>query len=145
MIQFAVDMNLPIQNNFLSQLSEGGPGQKSDIGSIASTLRYNAAQKKARDEGKPNWRELADDGSKTSPSGAMLVHITMSMFTEIKKKLPAEGVRWLYLRVEAKSIQNGRMDFEVLLFDEAMELVAISNQVAQLVSAVEKSERSASL
>ena len=80
MIQFAADMHLPIQDNFLPQKLG-----KSEIGSIATTLRYGAAQTKARDEGKLNWRELGDDSSKVSPNG-LLVHITLSLSTEIKKK-----------------------------------------------------------
>jgi hypothetical protein len=103
-------------------------------------LRYALAQKKARDQGKNNWRELPDDGSREAP-GASMIHVSISMSVEIKKRLPLDGVRWLYLRTEAKSIKNGRLDFQVLVLDESMDLVAISHQVAQLASGLDKSER----
>lgn len=70
------------------------------------------------------------------------VHVTLKMSTEIKENLPAEGVCWLYLRTEAKSIVNGRLDMEVLGFDQGMESVAISNQVAQIIPATQKIQNS---
>lgn len=66
------------------------------------------------------------------------VYVTLCMTTEIKAKLPAEGVRWLYLRTETKSVVNGRMDIVTTLFNESMELIAVSNQVAQLLSTTVK-------
>ena len=44
----------------------------------------------------------------------------------------------MYLRTEAKSIVNGRPGMEVLLFDGGMELIAVINQVAQIIAATKK-------
>ncbi|KAI9708254.1 MAG: hypothetical protein M1820_004208 [Bogoriella megaspora] len=113
MIQFAVDMSLPIQENFLPHRTEEMKG----VGSVAATLGYAASQEEVRKEGKGDWRKLDLDGSQGFDLS--FVHVTLSMTTEVKK-LPAEGVRWLYLRTEAKCIRNGMMDLEILVFDDSM-------------------------
>jgi hypothetical protein len=120
------------------------------LGSIEATLNWARLQKDAREAGKPDWRALKLDGSLEDKYGDTVFkdsyfHGTMSMSTEIKKKLPEEGVRWLYMRSEAKSIVNGRMDNQALLFDEKMELVAISHHVVQLLSGDQKTRKKPSL
>lgn len=59
---------------------------------------------------------------------------TLSMNLEIKKLLPPEGVKWLFMRARAKEIKNGRMDAEITVLDEALELVALSHQVSFIVN-----------
>lgn len=61
------------------------------------------------------------------------VYPTLSMSLEIKKVLPPEGVKWLFMRARAKEIKNGRMDAEIAILDEAFELVALSHQVSFIV------------
>lgn len=58
------------------------------------------------------------------------------MNLDIKKVLPAERVRWLFVRARAKQIQDGTMDAEVFIMNERMELVALSNHVCFIVDAV---------
>lgn len=137
LIQFAIDMSLPVQENFFPPEE----GRRLPMGSIAATLGFAATQEKARAEGKPNWRELNDDGSREMISQS--VHVTLVMSTEFKRKLPPEGTRWLYLRSEIKSIENARMDLQVLLFDETLELIACSSQSAQIIPAADKSQKGA--
>ena len=139
MIQFVADMMIPMGENLIPSK----PGQPDPHASIAATLKYATTQKRAREEGRPNWRELDHDGSVNFT--AHLLHVTLTMCTEAKKKLPDEGVRWLYHRTQARSIVNGRMDLEVLTCDEQMGLVAICNQTAQIIPAMVKSQRKASL
>lgn len=110
------------------------------MGSIAATLEFAEAQRKARSQGKPNWRELEFDGSMKPIT--QTVNVTLSMSTEIKRNLPPDGVRWLYLRTEAKNITSGRMDLEILLCDENMLLIAISQHVAQIIPSAQKQEKS---
>jgi hypothetical protein len=133
MLQFVADMALPIQENFLPHED----GQPLPMGSIAATLAFAARQQTAREDGQPNWRALPDDGSREFPGGK-LVNATVTLCTEIKQKLPANGVRWLYLRTVCKRIVDGRMDFEVLVLDEHMGLVAINHQAVVLVPAAAK-------
>jgi hypothetical protein len=59
----------------------------------------------------------------------------------VKKMLPAEGVRWRYMRTVVKRVENGRMDMQVLLFDEKMGLVAVSHQDAQIIPAAGKNQK----
>ncbi|KAJ5642045.1 thioesterase-like superfamily-domain-containing protein [Penicillium lividum] len=134
MIQFAIDMSFPVQENFSPQTDQ------LPMGSIAATLKFAEDQMKARAQGKPNWRELELDGSMKPITQS--VHVTLSMSTEIKRNLPPQGVRWLYLRTEAKSIISGRMDLEILLCDENMDLIAISQHVAQIILSAQKQEKS---
>jgi hypothetical protein len=144
LIQFAADLNLPIQEN-LAETRDGAL----PLGSIAATLNFAAQQEKARKAGVTNWRELSDDGSLEEDGSKAfkhsLVHATLSMTTEIKRSLPEEGVRWLMLRTDFKTIRNGRMDQQVLIFDEELNLIAISQHVLQIIKGTAKSSRSSSL
>jgi hypothetical protein len=54
---------------------------------------------------------------------------TLVLNLDIKKVLPEGGVDWLFGRVRAKQIKNGRMDLEVIIMDEGGDIVAISNHV----------------
>lgn len=60
---------------------------------------------------------------------------TVLLNMEFKKKLPAEGVEWLYSRVQTKLLRNGRMDLDLVVLDEKGEVVALSNHVSLIVSA----------
>lgn len=67
--------------------------------------------------------------------GARMWYPTLLLNLDVKKALPAEGVRWLYQRVQAKSIKNGRYDLEIIIKDETGDLVALSHHVVLAVSA----------
>lgn len=54
---------------------------------------------------------------------------TLVLNLEIKKSLPEGGVNWLFGRVRAKQIKNGRMDIDVIIMDETGDIVALSNHV----------------
>ncbi|KAH8695167.1 thioesterase-like superfamily-domain-containing protein [Talaromyces proteolyticus] len=140
MIEFVTDLILPVQENFILRK----PDQPKPLGSIAATLDFALAQNEARERGDHEWRKLMNDGS-LDFEGSLLINSTLSMSTEIKKRLPAEGVRWLYLRSEAKRVQNSRMDLEVLVFDEEMDLVAISHQDVHLIPADLKNTRTSAI
>ncbi|ORY56309.1 thioesterase-like superfamily-domain-containing protein [Pseudomassariella vexata] len=60
---------------------------------------------------------------------------TLVLNLDIKKALPAEGVDWLFVRVRAKKIEKGRQDLEVVILDEAGDIVALSHHVALVLSA----------
>ncbi|KAI0160832.1 thioesterase-like superfamily-domain-containing protein [Hypoxylon sp. FL1284] len=60
---------------------------------------------------------------------------TVALNLDIKKTLPPGGVEWLFLRVRPKCINNGRMDLEVVVFDAAGEIVALSQHVVLIVGA----------
>ena len=66
---------------------------------------------------------------------AKMWYPTLLLNMEIKKALPDQGVRWLFVRLEAKAIRNGRYDLEVLVMDAEGDLVVVSNHVCFAVSA----------
>lgn len=136
-------MDLPIQENLVPPHDGEKP-----VGSIAATLAFVATQEGARNVGRPNWRDLPDDGSqpRMGPNSLGVAWFMLLLVCPPRlRKLPGNGVRWLYLRTEAKRIQGGRVDFEVLVFDERMDLVAVSSQVAQIIRGVDKTQRGSSL
>ncbi|KAI0392022.1 thioesterase-like superfamily-domain-containing protein [Xylariaceae sp. FL0594] len=55
---------------------------------------------------------------------------TLVLNLDFKKALPPQGVDWLHVRLHAKQIRNGRYDYEVVIFDEQEEIVALSHHVA---------------
>jgi hypothetical protein len=60
---------------------------------------------------------------------------TVLLNVEFKKKLPPQGVEWLYSRVQSKVLKNGRMDIDIVVLDAQGEAVALSNHVALIVGA----------
>ncbi|KAB8339342.1 hypothetical protein FH972_022275 [Carpinus fangiana] len=135
LLPFVADLHLPVQENFLPHT----PGTKLPLGSVAATLGFAAAQKKARDQGEEKWRDVDGDGAIVFD--AKLIHVSLTMGCEVKKKLPGTGVRFLFVRAEVKKVVAGRMDLEVLIFDEQLELVMVGWQVAHLIAAESKNER----
>lgn len=87
---------------------------------------------------------LRDVGSWTSPSSskgpkqsqsARFWYPIVVLNLDIKKALPLEGAEWLFTRVRAERIRNGRMDLEVVILDESGDIVAVSSHVALIVGA----------
>lgn len=59
---------------------------------------------------------------------------TLVMHLDVKKALPKEGEKWLFIRCYAKQILNGRTDIEIIIFDRAGDIVALSHHVAMIVN-----------
>ena len=55
------------------------------------------------------------------------------MGLEVKKLLPLEGVKWLFVRAQAKQIKNDCIDAELTILDEILELVALSHHVNLII------------
>lgn len=76
---------------------------------------------------------LTDDETEESqtpfPWDSLFWYPTLNMSIEIKKRLPAEGLEWLFIRVRTKQIRNGRMDMEVVVLDETGDIVALASHV----------------
>lgn len=58
---------------------------------------------------------------------------TLCLNIDVKKLLPEEGVDWLFLRVRAKQIKNGRLDLEVEVRDAGNDLVALSTHTGLIL------------
>ncbi|KAI0811607.1 thioesterase-like superfamily-domain-containing protein [Xylaria sp. FL0064] len=84
-------------------------------------------------------RQQEAEGKQLSPQPAKdgdlpwLWYPTLTLNLDIKKALPPEGVEWLHVRVHAKQIKNGRYDYEVVIFDDAGDMVALSHHVAMVM------------
>ena len=81
-----------------------------------------------------NPYDVKSNGGKTNKSRTMW-YPTLLLNLDVKKVLPKEGVEWLFVRVEAKAIKNGRMDLEIVILDEGGDIVALSHHVALAVGA----------
>jgi hypothetical protein len=68
-------------------------------------------------------------------SGANYWYPTVVLNLDIKKALPKDGVKWLFCRTRSKLIRNGRLDIEVIIFDESGHLVALSHHVTLVLGA----------
>lgn len=69
----------------------------------------------------------------TDPNAPPFRYTSLSISLEMKKVLPPNGVQWVFLRAQIKKIQVGRLDAEILVLDEKLELIAISHQINRIV------------
>lgn len=58
---------------------------------------------------------------------------TLLLNLEVKKALPEGGVRFLFSRLQTKSVKNGRYDLEIIIWDEQGDIVALSHHVCFVV------------
>lgn len=66
---------------------------------------------------------------------------TLALNLDVKKLLPPEGVEWLFVRIKAKAIRNGRFDLDVEVWDTNKELVATSSHASLVVDAARNTTR----
>lgn len=69
------------------------------------------------------------------PIDTMFWYPTVVMNMDLKQALPDTGVDWLRLRIQTKLIRNGRLDLEVLVYNEQEKLIALGHHVNLIVSA----------
>lgn len=87
------------------------------------------------------WRPSpAEDGAEEEeagpfPSKEAFWYPTLVMNLDIKKLLPPEGVEWLFLRTEARMIDQGRLDLQVYILDQHGDLIALASHINLIVSA----------
>ncbi|KAI1485285.1 thioesterase-like superfamily-domain-containing protein, partial [Biscogniauxia mediterranea] len=58
---------------------------------------------------------------------------TLVLNLDVKKALPPEGVEWLFVRLHAKQVKNGRLDYEIVIMDQTGDIVALSHHVVMVV------------
>jgi hypothetical protein len=134
-IHFIVDNSLPILNDLLD--TDGNFDIYNKI------VKAGLLQKKARSEGKDDrlWGEGLTDSELVFP----WIISTVSISTEVKRLLPKEGCKWLFMRSTVKDIIDNRMDLEIVLMNEKMELVALSQHICQIVHVDNKRAKKANL
>jgi len=67
------------------------------------------------------------------PFSAKYWYPTLTLALDIKKPLPTSGNEWLFVRNTNKQLKDGKMDIEIVVLDEAGEIVALSHHVALVV------------
>lgn len=72
--------------------------------------------------------ESKAEAEKKAAPAAKFWYPTLLMNIEVKRSL-GDGAEWLFSRVQAKEIRNGRYDLEVVVLDETGQLVALSQHV----------------
>ncbi|KAK0716099.1 thioesterase-like superfamily-domain-containing protein [Lasiosphaeris hirsuta] len=79
------------------------------------------------------YRPAAGEEGGPFAHGDVFWYPTVVMNVEVKRALPEAGVEWLRMRIQPKVIQGGRFDLEVVIFDEAGRVVALSQHVNLIV------------
>jgi hypothetical protein len=69
---------------------------------------------------------------------ASIWNSTVSLDIEFKRRLPKEGLRWIFTRTAAKMLHDGRMDVDITICDEDMELVVVARQLILVLEAQRK-------
>ncbi|KAK5110844.1 hypothetical protein LTR62_005555 [Meristemomyces frigidus] len=75
-----------------------------------------------------------DEQNKLMQGKAKMWYPTVLLNLEVKKALPTAGVKFLFVRLQAKMIRNGRYDLELIVKDAEGDLVALSHHVCLAVS-----------
>jgi Thioesterase-like superfamily len=126
---YVVDMFPQIVEGYLSAKEEGERQQQ-------QRQQRQGLGKEGR-EGKERTDSAEVEKKKDEESKrpkARFWYPTLVLNLDIKKALPEpEGVEWLFVRVGAKIIKNGRMDLEILVLDEGGEVVAISTHAGLIM------------
>ncbi|KAL2413070.1 Thioesterase-like protein TwmA [Exophiala dermatitidis] len=78
---------------------------------------------------------------KSTEKRAKYWYPTLVLNLDVKKLLPPKGVEWLFVRVKAKAIRNGRFDLDVEVWDETNELVATSHHASLVVDSARNTTR----
>jgi hypothetical protein len=84
------------------------------------------------ERGESDLEEKAPDQSNPRPK---FWYPTLALNLDVKKLLPQEGVEWLFVRVQATVIKNGRIDLHVTVLDEDGDVVALSTHCSLVMDA----------
>lgn len=118
-LPFVAELSLPILDNFYPEVSTG---------SQTATVAAGLQQRRDREEG---IERVVDAASGAYKAPAMIISLSFNI--EIKKPLPSGGVKWLFMRAFAKQIKDGRLSMEVVILDEHLDLVALSQQLCPII------------
>ncbi|KAL6925371.1 hypothetical protein FSST1_002645 [Fusarium sambucinum] len=86
------------------------------------------------------WRPLPESESREAEAvpfskNDSFWYPTLVMNLDIKKVLPQDGVEWLFIRTEARKIEQGRLDLQVTILDQEGDLVALASHINLILSA----------
>ncbi|KAK7755614.1 hypothetical protein SLS62_002223 [Diatrype stigma] len=63
---------------------------------------------------------------------------TVTLDVEFKRKLPKEGVQWTFTRAESRMLEGGRLDLDVTICDQNMDLLCMARQTILVLDARRK-------
>jgi hypothetical protein len=84
------------------------------------------------ERGESDLEEKTPDASSPRPK---FWYPTLALNLDVKKLLPEEGTEWLFVRVQATVIRNGRIDLHVTVLDETGDVVALSTHCSLVMDA----------
>ncbi|KAI0383352.1 thioesterase family protein [Hypomontagnella monticulosa] len=67
--------------------------------------------------------------------GETIFNHTVTLDIQFKRRLPKDGVKWAFTRTTTKMLEDGRMDLDVEIFNEKMELLCLSRQFILVLDA----------
>ncbi|OTB11660.1 hypothetical protein K445DRAFT_26380 [Daldinia sp. EC12] len=70
--------------------------------------------------------------------GATIFNSTVTLDIEFKRRLPQDGVKWTFTRAATRMLEGGRMDLDVTICDERMEILCLARQVILALDAKKK-------
>ncbi|KAI5920344.1 thioesterase family protein [Camillea tinctor] len=70
--------------------------------------------------------------------GATIFNNTVTLDIEFKRRLPKEGVKWTFTRAATRMLEGGRMDLDITICDEKMEILCLARQVILVLDAKKK-------
>ncbi|KAL8999283.1 MAG: hypothetical protein Q9169_001828 [Polycauliona sp. 2 TL-2023] len=119
-------------------LADGGKFTQTSLGFVVDQFPQIVEMYPAEQQQQQPDKESRDEPIRTTVKW----YPTVLLNLDVKKALPEQGVEWLFVRVRAKRIENGRMDLEVVVLEEGGELVAVSNHVCLILDAERNIKRS---
>ncbi|KAM5343390.1 hypothetical protein ACJ41O_011927 [Fusarium nematophilum] len=72
---------------------------------------------------------------------AKIINNTLSLDIEFKRRIPEGGLQWTFTRAMTKKLAGGRMDLDLTICDEEMELVCLARQVILVLDARRRFKR----
>ena len=91
------------------------------------------------ERGESDLEEKAPDKANPRP---IYWYPTLALNLDVKKVLPREGAEWLFVRMQACAITNGRLDLHITVLDESGDLVALSTHCSLVMDATRNTSRS---
>lgn len=130
-IDVLMDLSLPTVYDLVE-----GPGA---LPLYSVLLQAAKDQRAARQKGKSD--QFEDQG--LSNDGFSTISTTYAISCEIKRRLPKEGCKWLFLRTITKLLRQNRTDYVMDLLDVDGNLIAIAQHAMQVIDIGRKQERPA--
>lgn len=116
-------------------LTNGENWTNESVGFVADMFMQLLECHKEEEEGGVEWKDVGAEQQDKRRKNASFWYPTVLLNLDVKKSLPAEGAKWLFSRVRAKQIKNGRYDLEVVILDDVGDIVALSHHVVLALDA----------